>query len=62
MDNKLFYMWLAGQVDGDGCFYLGPNGYCTASISTNTLDLPMFEYIKDNLGFGYIYPVPNENY
>lgn len=60
-DKALFYQWLAGVIDGDGCFYINPKGYCVVTITMGTVDLPLLEYVRDTLGYGQVLKASGAN-
>jgi len=37
--NKKFHQWLAGLIDGDGCFLLSKKGYASLEIVMETRDM-----------------------
>jgi hypothetical protein len=45
-----FAEWLAGVIDGDGSLQLSKQGYTSLEITMGSEDLPLLEYIKQNLG------------
>lgn len=45
-----FYNWLAGLIDGDGCFQISKKGYLSLEITTEFRDLPLLMFIKNKLG------------
>lgn len=61
MKSKLFYQWLAGQLDGDGCFHVTPLGVCIVTVTTHTLDEDMIDNMHYILGIGHLYYKPNQN-
>ena len=56
-ENKkiLDYNWLAGLIDGDGCFYLNKAKYGCLEITVATMDRPMLEIICQEFG-GFVRP------
>ena len=48
-DNK-FNEWLAGVIDGDGCFLLSKKGYASLEIPTQLRDKRMLYLIKEKYG------------
>lgn len=48
-DNK-FNEWLAGVIDGDGCFLLSKRGYASLEIPTQLRDKRMLYLIKEKYG------------
>ncbi len=42
-----FNEWLAGLIDGDGCFVISKEGYTSCEITAGLLDEPMLHLIKD---------------
>jgi hypothetical protein len=49
-DDERFYEWLAGVIDGDGCFLLSQKGYASLEITMGLEDLPLLRYIQNKLG------------
>lgn len=49
-DDINFYNWLAGLIDGDGCFQISKKGYLSLEITTEFRDLPLLMFIKNKLG------------
>lgn len=49
-NKSSFYQWLAGVIDGDGCFLLSKKGYPSLEITMGQEDLPCLRYIQDKLG------------
>ena len=45
-----FYEWLAGVIDGDGCFLISKKGYASLEITMGLEDLPLLRYIQNKLG------------
>lgn len=41
-----YYEWLAGLIDGDGCFLISRKGYASLEITVATVDSPMFQKIQ----------------
>jgi ubiquinol-cytochrome c reductase cytochrome b subunit len=48
--SDLFYEWLAGLIDGDGCFLVSKDGYVSCEIIAGSLDEPMLFMIKNRFG------------
>lgn len=49
--KKLFNNhWLAGLIDGDGCFLISSKGYASLEITVATPDLPMLQILQDRYG------------
>lgn len=49
-DDERFYEWLAGVIDGDGCFLLSKKGYASLEITTQLRDKKMLYLIKQKFG------------
>jgi len=47
--DERFYEWLAGVIDGDGCFLLSKKGYASLEITTQLRDKKMLYLIKQVL-------------
>lgn len=60
-DNERFYEWLAGVIDGDGCFSLSKKGYASLEITTQLRDKKMLYLIKQNFG-GSVKLYSGDNY
>jgi hypothetical protein len=45
-----FNQWLAGVIDGDGCFLVSKDGYCSCEITMGVHDEPLLMRIKQVLG------------
>ena len=45
-----FYEWLAGVIDGDGCFLVSKKGYCSLEIVTQLRDKKILYLIKQQFG------------
>src|SRR3954447_25062163 len=45
-----FYEWLAGIIDGDGCFLVSKKGYCSLEIVTQLRDKKILYLIKQKFG------------
>jgi len=52
----MFNEYLAGVIDGDGCFSLSKKGYPTLEITMDVRDEVCLHYIKHNVGGGTIKP------
>ena len=48
--NMKFYEWLAGVIDGDGCFLVSKKGYCSLEIVTQLRDKKILYQIKQKFG------------
>ena len=48
--NKRFNQWLAGLIDGDGCFLLSKKGYASLEIVMETRDKHCLYLIKQKFG------------
>nr|QKN19304.1 LAGLIDADG endonuclease [Eudorina elegans] len=48
--DDAFNQWLAGVIDGDGCFLVSKAGYCSCEISFGIHDEPLLMRIKQVLG------------
>jgi hypothetical protein len=48
-ENK-FREWLAGLIDGDGCFQLSKKGYASLEITMETRDKHCVYLIKQKFG------------
>jgi hypothetical protein len=48
--EKKFSEWLAGLIDGDGCFQLSKKGYASLEITMETRDKHCLYLIKQKLG------------
>lgn len=60
-DNDRFYEWLAGVIDGDGCFLLSKKGYASLEITTQLRDKKMLYLIKQKFG-GSVKLYSGDNY
>lgn len=49
-----FFEWLAGLIDGDGCFLINKKGYTSLEITMGFEDLRCLRYIQNELGMGSI--------
>lgn len=49
-NNEKFLEWLAGIIDGDGCFLVSKKGYCSLEIVTQLRDKKMLYLIKQQFG------------
>jgi len=59
--DKRFYEWLAGVIDGDGCFSLSKKGYASLEITTQLRDKKMLYLIKQYFG-GSVKLYSGDNY
>jgi hypothetical protein len=48
--DKRFSQWLAGFIDGDGCFLLSKRGYTSLEITTSNKDEEMLRKIQNKYG------------
>jgi LAGLIDADG endonuclease len=48
--DKIFHQWLAGLIDGDGCFQLSKKGYASLEIVMETRDKNCLYIIKQKFG------------
>lgn len=48
--NKKFYEWLAGLIDGDGCFLLSQKGYGSLEVTVDIRDSYCLYIIKNEYG------------
>jgi hypothetical protein len=48
--DKRFSQWLAGFIDGDGCFLVSKRGYTSLEITTSSKDEEMLNKIKNKYG------------
>lgn len=48
--NGKFFEWLAGIIDGDGCFLVSKKGYCSLEIVTQLRDKKILYLIKQKFG------------
>jgi hypothetical protein len=48
--NKKFYEWLAGLIDGDGCFSLSKKGYASLEITMDIRDERALQTVKNIYG------------
>jgi len=48
--NIIFNQWLAGLIDGDGCFQLSKKGYASLEIVMETRDKHCLYLIKQKFG------------
>jgi hypothetical protein len=48
-EDKRFNQWLAGLIDGDGCFLLSKKGYASLEIIAHIRDKNCLYQIKKNL-------------
>jgi hypothetical protein len=54
-DNLKKYQWLAGVIDGDGCFLISNKGYASLEITVSSVDEALLHQIKRYFG-GIIKP------
>jgi hypothetical protein len=47
---KSVCQWLAGVIDGDGCFLVSKKGYTSLEITMGLEDLPCLRYIQNKFG------------
>ena len=59
-NNKNWCEWLAGLIDGDGCFYLSKTGYASLEITMNIRDKHALNIVKNIYG-GSIKVVSGKN-
>jgi len=59
--DERFYEWLAGVIDGDGCFLLSKKGYASLEITTQLRDKKMLYLIKQKFG-GSVKLYSGDNY
>jgi len=59
--DERFYEWLAGVIDGDGCFLLSKKGYASLEITTQLRDKKMLYLIKQVFG-GSVKLYSGDNY
>lgn len=50
LEDKKFHQWLAGIIDGDGCFQLSKKGYASLEIVTHIRDKNCLYQIKHKFG------------
>lgn len=48
--NSKWNSWLAGLIDGDGCFLLSKQGYASLEITMDARDLCALELIQSKYG------------
>lgn len=48
--NSWNHDWLAGLIDGDGCFLLSPKGYASLEITVSSYDVSMIQMIANYYG------------
>lgn len=60
-NNERFYEWLAGYIDGDGCFLLSKKGYASLEIVTQLRDKKCLYLIKQKFG-GSVKLYSGDNY
>jgi len=58
--DHLFWVWLAGVIDGDGSLQLSRAGYSSLEITVSLADRCLLLYIQSRLG-GYIEPRSGSN-
>lgn len=61
LSDKKFSQWLAGIIDGDGCFQLSKKGYASLDIVMETRDKHCLYMIKQKFG-GSVKVKPNVNW
>lgn len=59
--DERFYEWLAGYIDGDGCFLLSKKGYASLEIVTQLRDKKCLYLIKQKFG-GSVKLYSGDNY
>ena len=59
--DERFYEWLAGFIDGDGCFLLSKKGYASLEIVTQLRDKKCLYLIKQKFG-GSVKLISGNNY
>ena len=59
--DERFFEWLAGLIDGDGCFLLSKKGYASLEIVTQLRDKKCLYLIKQKLG-GSVKLCSGDNY
>lgn len=59
--DERFYEWLAGFIDGDGCFLLSKKGYASLEIVTQLRDKKCLYLIKQKFG-GSVKLISGDNY
>jgi proton-conducting membrane transporter/LAGLIDADG DNA endonuclease family protein len=59
-NNKAFIEWLAGLIDGNGCFILTKKGYASCKITMDARDKKALDVIKHKYG-GSIKQISNAN-
>lgn len=60
-NEERFYEWVAGIIDGDGCFLLSKKGYASLEIVTQLRDKKCLYLIKQKLG-GAVKLYSGDNY
>jgi len=60
-NEERFYEWLAGVIDGDGCFLLSKKGYASLEITTQLRDKKILYLIKQKFG-GSVKLYSGDNY
>lgn len=60
-EDEKFYEWLAGFIDGDGCFLLSKKGYASLEIVTQLRDKKCLYLIKQRFG-GSVKLFSGDNY
>lgn len=53
--NANYYEWLAGLIDGAGCFLVSKKGYVSCEITMGVREMPCLSRIQDIFG-GYVEP------
>jgi len=54
--DQIFNEWLAGVLDGDGCFYINKDKVVSIEITVATEDSRILHHIKDIIGGGAVKP------
>lgn len=60
-NSNSFNEWLAGVIDGDGCFLLSNKGYASLEITIQLRDVECLNLIKEKYG-GYVKTKANKNH
>jgi hypothetical protein len=48
--HQAYYQWLAGLIDGDGCFLVSRQGYASLEITVATVDQALLQEIQIHFG------------